>query len=45
VASRVVRLESEGIRLTTSAEAEGIRAKGSALRDNPSLVGLVQVER
>jgi len=37
--------EAEAITLTGDAEASAIRARGAALRDNPSLVELVQAER
>jgi regulator of protease activity HflC (stomatin/prohibitin superfamily) len=37
--------EAEAITLTGDAEASAIRARGAALRDNPSLVELVQAEK
>jgi regulator of protease activity HflC (stomatin/prohibitin superfamily) len=37
--------EAEAITLTGEAEASAIRARGAALRDNPSLIELVQAER
>jgi regulator of protease activity HflC (stomatin/prohibitin superfamily) len=37
--------EAEAITLTGDAEASAIRARGAALRDNPSLIELVQAER
>jgi len=37
--------EAEAITLTGEAEADAIKAKGAALRDNPSLIELVQAER
>ncbi|ACA18418.1 band 7 protein [Methylobacterium sp. 4-46] len=37
--------QAEAIRIKGMAEAEAIRARGDALRDNPSLVTLVQAER
>lgn len=37
--------EAEAITLTGDAEASAIRARGAALRDNPSLINLVQAER
>jgi len=37
--------EAEAIRLTGEAEAAAIDVKGRALRDNPSLIELVQAER
>jgi regulator of protease activity HflC (stomatin/prohibitin superfamily) len=37
--------EAEAITLTGDAEASAIRARGAALRDNPSLIQLVQAER
>ena len=37
--------EAEAITLRGNAEATAIDARGKALRDNPSLVGLVQAER
>jgi len=39
------KAEAEAISLRGNAEAEAIRVKGAALRDNPSLIGLVQAER
>ncbi|WP_418766860.1 prohibitin family protein [Kosakonia radicincitans] len=39
------KADSESIRLRGSAEAEAIRAKGEALKDNPSLVSLTTAER
>jgi regulator of protease activity HflC (stomatin/prohibitin superfamily) len=37
--------EAEAITLTGDAEASAIRARGAALRDNPTLIDLVQAER
>lgn len=37
--------EAEATKLRGNAEAEAIRARGAALRDNPSLIELVQAER
>jgi regulator of protease activity HflC (stomatin/prohibitin superfamily) len=37
--------EAEAITLTGDAEASAIRARGAALRDNPTLIELVQAER
>jgi regulator of protease activity HflC (stomatin/prohibitin superfamily) len=37
--------EAEAIRMTGAAEAEAIEARGAALRDNPSLIELVQAEK
>ena len=37
--------EAEAVRIRGEAEAAAIEAKGSALRDNPSLIELVQAER
>ena len=37
--------EAEGIRLRGQAEAESINLRGQALRDNPSLIELIQAER
>lgn len=39
------KAEAEAITLRGNAEAEAVRVKGAALRDNPSLIGLVQAER
>lgn len=39
------RAEAESIRIRGQAEAEAIDARGRALRDNPTLVQLVQAER
>lgn len=39
------KAEAEAIELRGAAEAKAIRDKGAALRDNPSLVDLVQAER
>ena len=37
--------EAQAITLTGEAEANAIRARGDALRENPSLIDLVQAER
>lgn len=37
--------DAEAIKIKGEAEADAIRAKGAALRDNPSLIDLVQAER
>lgn len=37
--------EAEAIKLRGNAEAEAINARGAALRDNPTLIELVQAER
>lgn len=37
--------DAEGVKLLGNAEAEAIRVKGAALRDNPSLISLVQAEK
>lgn len=37
--------EAEAVRIRGEAEAAAIEAKGAALRDNPSLIDLVQAER
>jgi regulator of protease activity HflC (stomatin/prohibitin superfamily) len=37
--------EAEATRIRGEAEADAIEAKGAALRDNPSLIDLVQAER
>lgn len=42
---RRAQAEAEAIRLRGIAEAEAISARGEALRNNPSLVALVQAER
>ena len=39
------KAEAEAITLRGSAEADAIRNKGAALKDNPSLVSLIQAER
>lgn len=39
------KAEAESITLRGNAEAESIRVKGAALRDNPTLIELVQAER
>lgn len=41
----VAKAEAEGIEIKGRAEATAVEVKGRALRDNPSLVGLVQAER
>lgn len=45
--SRVAKAkaEAEAIRLRGEAEATAINAKGEALRDNPSLISLIQAEK
>ena len=41
----LARATAESARLLGEAEASAIRAKGSALRDNPALVALISAER